>query len=330
MKKAAFLTWAKSVARQRRLTLGKVIYSANHKTPGELRNIILNVDWCGHPAIIKLYDDPRMIHESETLRLFQKRSTSRKLTTPKLYAAAVVSASRGWIVMEKLPNRSKRFSVPLSPSERKKFLDLFVEYRTHFPTTPDRALNMVEQLPAAEFQRFRLDRWLERATIAEVHRRANRQPEVLSAKKFLPLFHRGTAIVNDVFSDRPMIWCHGHFKPQEIFIIDQKTYLTDFGHMSMFPEGYELGFIIWADYLVGAPWKTSDAKWQAGLEEWIKVAARYAKQLNYPEPLKLIRGSVIERLLGTILADVCASDKPIKEQRGRLKHLLPALKRLVK
>jgi hypothetical protein len=38
----------------------------------------------------------------------------------------------------------------------------------------------------------------------------------------------------------------------------------------MYPEGYELGFIIWADWLMSADWKLSYKEWKEGIVEWIE------------------------------------------------------------
>ena len=330
MTKEALLQWAKEVAEERKITLGEILYSPAPNHGEDFRNVIFDATWNNQPAVLKMYDDHRLIHESESLVSFHKRNTCATLTAPKLFDSGIIDHRRGWVLMERMPNDSQRFSVPMSDNDREKFLDIFVDYRTHFPTTPDRPLNAIEQLSSAEFQKLRLHRWYERAALADVERKRKGQPETLPVSELLPLYYSAMNIVSTGFANRPMIWCHGHFKPQEVFIINGRPYITDFGHMSMFPEGYELGFIIWADYLTTPSRTVLAAEWIAGLESWIEAMITMAKKLHYQEPEQLVRASVVERLLGTILADVCAREFPLGEIKNRLVMLMPALEKLVR
>jgi hypothetical protein len=78
----------------------------------------------------------------------------------------------------------------------------------------------------------------------------------------------------------------------------------------MYPEGYELGFIIWADWLMSADWKLSYKEWKEGIVEWIEEIKIINRKLRLRKFDSLIRASLTERCLGTILADIVASDKP--------------------
>ncbi len=126
-----------------------------------------------------------------------------------------------------------------------------------------------------------------------------------------------------------MWWCHGHCKPVEIFRTPSKTYLTDFAHVGLYPEGMELAFIIWADWFMAAPWDMSPGDWQAGAEEWREQMTTLAKELGIRQPVELLRVSLCERLIGSILADVVASDRPRQEAEGRLHTFFTYLDRLL-
>ena len=117
-----------------------------------------------------------------------------------------------------------------------------------------------------------------------------------------------------------MVWCHGHFNPAEIFKNpkDNTYYLLDFAHTKMYPEGYELAFIIWSDWITNADWRKPYVEWKKGIKEWVSEIERIAGKLKIKNFQSLIRASLVERCLGTILADICATDKPEKEQRKRI------------
>lgn len=116
-----------------------------------------------------------------------------------------------------------------------------------------------------------------------------------------------------------MVWCHGHFKPHELFkVSDNLYYLTDFAHSQMHPQGFELAFIIWADWMMCADWKMDYQNWRAGIKDWIRELKPIADKIGVKGFDELMRSSLTERILGTMLADVCASDRPREEKERRI------------
>lgn len=61
---------------------------------------------------------------------------------------------------------------------------------------------------------------------------------VLKPQEFIPRYEKALKIIRQEFSQRKMVWCHGHFKPHEIFKVPDKDvyYLTDFAHSKMYPK----------------------------------------------------------------------------------------------
>jgi hypothetical protein len=90
----------------------------------------------------------------------------------------------------------------------------------------------------------------------------------------------------------------------------------------MYPEGYELAFIIWADRLMMTDWRMPYVEWKQGIDEWVKVFRANAGELRLGRFEDLMRASLLERCLGTVLADIVAADRPRDEQEGRLAHLI--------
>lgn len=218
--------------------------------------------------------------------------------------------------MERLQNGAF-LSQPLVENERERFLELYLEYRNHFPVRPARPLSLVEKLSAAEFHGFRIMRWLEFANNKELQREG-----VLKIKEFIPRFEKALAIIRQEFAGRRMVYCHGHFKPHDIFKSHDGVYcLTDFAHAKMYPEGYELAFIIWADQMMDAPWDVEYKKWRIGIFDWVNKMRHVGKKLNIERFGALLRAALVERIMGSILADVTASDRPHKEKLSRIRYL---------
>ena len=117
-----------------------------------------------------------------------------------------------------------------------------------------------------------------------------------------------------------MVWCHGHFNPAEVFKAPQENiyYLLDFMHSKMYPEGYEFAFIIWSDWLMYADWRTNYQTWKKGIDEWLFELKPVAEKLNIKRFESLMRAVLVERCLGTILADITAVDRPKQEKNKRL------------
>ncbi len=146
MKETEFQAWAEQLARQHRFTLGRELYKNTYYATGSFRNLIVEADWRGQPAVLKLYDDQRVTDEPEALRRFHQTHRQHELTAPQYFAGQSVSATRGWLVMERLPAEAKPFRSPLSAGDRDEFLTIYKDYRSSWPTAPDRPLRFGERL----------------------------------------------------------------------------------------------------------------------------------------------------------------------------------------
>jgi len=311
------------VEREQQLTNLQEIYRGTYYTPNHLRNVIFSCTYQNHPAILKVYFDPRDTQEPTSLAAFHLHNRSNILTAPKLFASQQLSANSGWLIMEKLPENAIRFENQMSPEQRTEFLNLFLEYRQNFPTENPNAISLGEHLNSTNYHLFRLAKWFELANhqnnnFYQAHHINLTDPKILTKK-----LQHSLSLIREVFLERPMIWSHGHFKNHELFkVSNQKYYLIDFAHTKMYPQGYEMAFIIWADYLMSDNWQTlASQAWLDGVIDWLKETTKIAKQLGYPKPQQLMQGALLERTWGTILADVLAAEKPLEEKKRRL-HLL--------
>lgn len=331
MIKSNLQIWAEEIAKKNNFQIDKLIYKGEYYSPDKIRNVIFTGTYKKHPAVLKVYDDPRITDEPVSLETFNKNNKSKILIAPRLYTYQIVSPQKGWLIMEKLPEGGNLFRSPLDFNERAKFLELFLEYRKNFPSEPTRPLTLAEHLSAQEFHIFRINRWFQLAYNKEEELVMKGGRRILDTKKFLPPYERGLAVIRKEFKHRKMIWCHGHFKPNEIYKSPNKNqyFLIDFAHTKMYPEGYELAFMIWSDYLIPADWTIDYKKWKQGVCSWLanlKPLGQKLKIKNFPP---LLKAAMVERILGTVLADVCATNRPRKEKVGRVSLLSKLLQELV-
>ncbi len=327
---AAFASWAQHVAHETGFQLGDRIYQGIYYHPEFIRNAIYAGTLEGKPAVLKLYDDPRLSDEPLALKAFHDHNTSTILTAPALYRYGIESPKRGWLIMERLPEKGAFYASPLSREQMDEFVGVYLEYRRNFPATPTRNLMLAETLTPHEYHRHRIAQWLKLANEKEVERLAKGEQGLLDASAFIPLYERALQEIDKEFSRRKMVWCHGHFKPHEIFKVGDRSFiLTDFAHSKLYPEGYELGFIVWSDRLMMTDWQQSYLDWKSGIDEWKLAFEKRKNELNIDRFDDVWRASLIERVLGTILADIVGAERPRGEQEGRLVHLMELLNDLL-
>lgn len=76
-------------------------------------------------------------------------------------------------------------------------------------------------------------------------------------------------------------------------------------------------------------WSMSYQNWKQGVDSWVVDIEKIAKELDFKNTKKLLRVSLIERIIGTILADITASDRPDKEKEREIGLMIKLLKDLL-
>ena len=318
----SFEAWAKEIAASTGFILEEKIYQGTYYVAEYIRDVIYTGIWEGKSAVLKMYDDPRLTDEPLALEAFNAHNQSTALRAPTVYRSFVETPKRGWFIMERLPQTGAFFQSPLSKIERAKFAELYWEYRRNFPVVATRPLMLVEQLPASEYHRTRIAQWLRLANEKEEERKTRGEKILLAHEEFLPRYLKALAIIAAGFSTRGMVWCHGHFKPQELYRAqDGRYFVTDFAHTKMYPEGYELAFIVWADCLMMRDWNMSYEQLREDIEEWRALFDARKEEIGLERFDELWRASLLERCIGTILADITATDRPREEQERRISYL---------
>jgi len=329
MEKSKLQIWAEDMATKNGFILDRFIYSGEYYTSGNVRSVILSGIYQGQQTVFKAYDDPRLSDEPLSLKRFNENNTSKFLIAPKLYAYELISSKKGWFIMEKLPDNGSFFQSPLNKQLRQDFIKAFLEYRNNFPYEPTRDLSLAENLPSNEFHVHRINGWFRLANDKEEEMLSQGKARLLDIQEFIPNYIKALDKIREDFKGRKMIWCHGHAKPQEFYQSGELTYLTDFAHTKLYPEGYELAFVIWADYLMAGDYKLNYQEWRKGIFAWVDDFEKVAEKLKIVNYREFIKTCILERVLGTILADVCTSDRPREEKEARLNLLNQLLDELL-
>lgn len=321
-------SWAREVVQENQFNIKREIRRSFYYATGQMKSLIYGGVWQGQNAVLKLYNDPRLTNDPVAQNAFNEKNKSKILLAPRVLKYEVVSPQKGWLIMEKISGE-RMLQSPLPPEKRANFLKLYLEYRNNFPAKPTRPLLLSESLSAAEFNHYRIARWLQLANDKEAEFVLKGEKPVLDVKKFMPLFEKSIGIIRKEFAKRKMVWCHGLFAPYKIMKKGGRYYLFDFGHTKLYPEGYELAFIIWADWIIGADRQLPYKEWKKGIFDWLKEMEKITKVLKIKNFKSLIRANLTERCLGAVLADISATDRPRKEKEKRITLLYKLLEELL-
>lgn len=315
---------AQQIAKNKNFEIKEEISQGIYYEEDKVRNLLFETEYEEEAAIFKIYDDPRFTDEPLALEKFNQNNTSDTISAPQVYDYEMYDSHRGWLLMEKLPKDLENFRSPLTNSQRNKILNAYLTYRKSYPNEGHRSRSLVEELSADKFHLFRIQRWLELANNKESERSMNNQKTVLDKEKFVEMYNEAFSLIQEEFQNREMIWCHGHFKPSELFWKPDENgfYLIDFAHNKYCPEGYEFAFLIWADVFMAGDYTQDYSDWKERVYSWIEEMRPVADKLELSNFDRFIRTALIERILGTILADVTAADTlDIEEQKQRVEYL---------
>lgn len=86
---------ADKIARLTGFKLGGELYRGNYYSPNKVRNIIFQGKYKNSPAVLKIYDDPRLTDEPISQITFNKINTSKLLIAPKVYKYKIESLHQG-------------------------------------------------------------------------------------------------------------------------------------------------------------------------------------------------------------------------------------------
>jgi len=320
--------WVREIVQRNQFNIKKEIRRSFYYATGQMKSLIFEGIYQGKEAVLKLYNDPRLTNDPIAQNDFNAKNKSKILLAPQVLKYEIISPQKGWLIMENIAGE-KMLQSPLPEEKRANFLKLYLEYRKNFPAKPTRPLTIFENLPADEFHLFRIFRWLELANAKEAEIALRDGKAILDVKKFLPLFKKSLALIRKEFAKRKMVWCHGLFAPYKIMKKEGRYFLFDFGHTKLYPDGYETAFIIWADWLMSADWRMPYKEWKKGIFGWLKEMEKIGKVLKLKNFKALMKASLLERILGSILADICATDRPREEKGKRLELMFNLWKELI-
>jgi hypothetical protein len=312
--------WAEEICTRQGLRRLEELRRTTHDVSDRLRNLIWEVEHGERPAVLKVYDDDVVNVEAESLSDFHESDRSRLLIAPALYGFETTTLTKGWLLIEKLPEDGRFLESPIE--DRASFVELFCEYRRNFQRRSNRPLALAEVQDAYRFHSFRTMQALETASTREQERAFAGEPAVLEHNELLPRLEAVMDRVRAVFKGRDLHWGHGHFKPSDLFeYADGRWAITDFGHTKMLPDGYEEALAIWSDQMIMGPPQDYEP-WRAEIDDWQQRFLKAEPELDRD----LLSAGLLERSLATLLESIALEDDMAPEER---RHRLELHYRLI-
>jgi len=82
---------AAEISKETGFALGKEMYHGTYYTQEKVRDVIFEGIYEEKPAILKIYDDPRLNYEPVSQEDFAKTNQSKILKAPKVYKYKIIS-----------------------------------------------------------------------------------------------------------------------------------------------------------------------------------------------------------------------------------------------
>lgn len=318
-----------------RLKLGDPIYRGEFYEAGRVRNMIFSCLLDDQPCVLKVVNDPRTSASLEGLIMnnfanFESSDASGlNLSVPKVHAFNRVDENRGWLVMERLPEGVRNIANELSVKKKiETYVGLYQMYRNSFPTAvPAELSKYFVEVDNATFVQTRFRKWRKLMQI-----RADKVGGEYAdyAKEVIDLFAGeifGATVLSEI-NDIESVFCHGHFKPAELLTNNkQDWWLIDFAHCKTYYSTYEPAFFIWSEVMMQGDYSKPYDEWRADMKSW---ASAFTSASEIPNAKRKLEVGLLERIVGTLYADIWGSDQgDFEEKKLRSDYLINFGKEIV-
>lgn len=290
-------------------------------------SIIYSGMWYRRPSVLKIQLLKLRIDEGKIIdHLFHNRR-NKLVRPPKLYRYSFWNESHGYgyTIMEKI-EAPKIFEMPSATAEQMAdFCRFYGAYRTSlFSATWIHPTWMVECRikNAWDYTKPRVENW---KNICQSKGR-------LEEQDYLPFYQEFMALGPEIFSGLTVIFSHGHLTANDIHKMPDGSYvLTSNLLWGYRPQWYDLAFNVWSCLLHIRDTKYTFEKMLEYINQWLAHYRQIPLIQKDKGFEKKILANLLERVIGSILADLGANDLFAKKENVKYQHhLLDLHQRLFK
>lgn len=302
-----------------KLEIGDAMYERTYYEAGQVRNRVLSCLFEGRPAVLKAVNDPRACASFEgeimaSLSGILQSESEVSLRIPEVFGFKKMDGARGWTIMERFPDKVKNPFDEMNLAEQLKvYPQLYEMYRGRFPKDfPDDYPLALREVNSWKFVEERIDRW------ADLMKRKSESIggsyQELAMGSVLTF---GEKIIKPAIKMRiaemGMVFCHGHFKPDEILTENKKDWwLIDFANCQNYFPTYEPAFFIWSQAIMRGDYTDGYVKWRDLVLQWRDT---FEKVIHIEDAKTKLNVGLLERLIGTLYADIWGSGTELLKEK---------------
>lgn len=258
----------------------------------------------GQKVWLKVYDDPRQNPELQnTKHLPQILPESIQMPQVLTGYAVPSDKSKGWYIMEEIDFTGN--------PNWEEYLHIYDDYRNSLKSVPENFAPHINK-PDSGTERIeeKLSKWF------NLERQQDQFSEDESANINSELEEIREIFVPKIlgfFLERPVYLSHSLFHRGKIHKTKEgQIYATDYAHMDYQYDGYDLAIDIWADSIMG---NINSENYENIKPDTISKIESVRSIEIFEDPNHIVY-AMIERCLGTLFADIWASNKSeSKEQK---------------
>lgn len=294
---------------------------------GKVGSLVYSGTLAGKPAVLKIQLLKLQVDEGRIIDDFFRHRRNKEVRPPQQYEYHFWSEKRGYgyTIMEKI-EAPKLFEMPFATAEQMvDFCRFYGLYRTSlFSTVWIQPTWMVTSgiKNSWEYTQKRVKNW---KNICESKGR-------LKEEDYLPYYKEFMALGPEILSGIAVIFSHGHLTAKDIHKMPNGSYvLTSNLLWGSRPQWHDLAFNIWSCLLHIRDTEYSFEQMLKYVEQWLGYYCQIPLVQTDRTFEKKILANLLERTMGSILADLGANDVfAQKENLAYQYHLLELHQKLFK
>lgn len=262
-------------------------------------------------AVLKIQGLGRETKEVEMARLFTAQNRSSLIRAPDIYLHRPWEAGCGYgfTISEDVGNKQIYIMPFANGKQMHEFARFYQEYREKAITRPWAEKPKVSNLAAT---RDNIARWME----------TGRGAENIAREDYVPYLSRFYRLAAKYINSVPQSFLHGQLTANHIFKMHAGYVLVDHKSWGWRPEWSDLAYNVWLSVLKIRNPSVTPEQAVRYVDSWIDAYKRIPVVKDDKDFDTSIRVLLLERVIGTLIADLRYGDYWSSEGRPYLRHIL--------
>ncbi len=289
----------------------------------------------GLPSLFVRWNDERPRRAVAAHKYCQDMLTkSSILAIPKLRQGVDFDDKSGWAIIEPLPQGAQKIERAGTTEAISQWVGWAVEIARCFYQNAAFPRSLVKPESAQAAIMMRLTFWITKLGTGEGIRMAAGQEKLFPGGLDDILYSQACEQIHRVFGPGGLAsnttFGHGHLLPGHLYQVpgEERVWLSpfDLGHMDWKLPGWDWSMMAWANVLMNR--NNSVLMMLADLDIWMRAARPHCRAFGLTEKsmMEVMRAAILERCLGTLIADLGATGDSSPETIQHRDRVMSVLK----